>query len=104
MATESKIIYSIIMTQVYDGEVLEPTQWVFDNKKQAWDFYQELVKDSDDDISKGRRTSDWVYDSMNHEDENDGHAFWARYEDYNYPTDHIQITLDPLVLNPSYIK
>jgi hypothetical protein len=104
MAAESKIIYSIIMTQVYDGEVLEPTQWVFDNKKQAWDFYQELVKDSDEDISKGRKTSDWVYDSMNSEDEKDGHAFWARYEDYSYPTDHIQITLDPLALNPSYIK
>ena len=33
MSTQSKIIYSIIMTQAYDGEVLEPKQCAFDNNK-----------------------------------------------------------------------
>lgn len=41
---------------------------------------------------------------MNVENKDDGHALWARYEEYNYPVNHIQITCDTLVLNPTYIK
>lgn len=100
--TTSKIIYSIIMTQVFDGETFKPMNWCFSTKEKAFEFYKKLVKSTDKEISDGMKTSDWEYDSNNFEDEKMGTANWERYEEGYYPTNNVHISLDAVNLDWDY--
>lgn len=92
----NKTIYSIIKTEVYDGDTIEPKNWCFSSLEKAFEFYKKLIKDTDKDIP-----SDWVCDGDFDENKMET-GCWERYEDGYYEENNVCVILEEVSLDLDY--